>query len=86
MTRHEANTIGVIHSVLRPAFEMAVEDDMIRKNPFKFKLSDVVPKDANVRTALTKAQQERYLEFVRDDGGNYYNDNCDSARNRVACK
>ena len=68
------NTIGVIHSVLRPAFEMAVEDDMIRKNPFKFKLSDVVPKDANVRTALTKAQQERYLEFVRDDGGSYYND------------
>lgn len=68
------NTIGVIHSVLRPAFEMAVEDDMIRKNPFKFKLSDVVPKDANVRNALTKAQQERYLEFVRDDGGNYYND------------
>lgn len=68
------NTIGVIHSVLRPAFEMAVEDDMIRKNPFKFKLSDVVPKDANVRNALTKAQQERYLEFVHDDGGNYYND------------
>lgn len=27
-----------------------------------------------MRTALTKAQQERYLEFVRDDGGNYYND------------
>lgn len=68
------NTIGVIHSVLRPAFEMAVEDDMIRKNPFKFKLSDVIPKDANVRNALTKAQQKRYLEFVRDDGGNYYDD------------
>ena len=68
------NTIGVIHSVLRPAFEMAVEDDMIRKNPFKFKLSDVVPKDANVRNALTKAQQKRYLGFVRDDGGNYYSD------------
>ena len=27
------NTITVLHSVLRPAFEMAVDDDLIRKNP-----------------------------------------------------
>lgn len=69
------NTIGVIQSVVRPAFEMAVDDDMIRKNPFKFKLAEVVPNDAYVRTALTKAQQERYLQFIRDDStGNYYDD------------
>lgn len=37
------NTIGIVQNLLRPAFEMAVEDDMIRKNPFKFKLSDIVP-------------------------------------------
>lgn len=48
------NTIGILQSVVRPAFEMAVEDDIIRKNPFKFKLSDVVPKDAYVRDALTR--------------------------------
>ena len=48
------NTIGILQSVIRPAFEMAVEDDIIRKNPFKFKLSDVVPKDAYVRNALTR--------------------------------
>ena len=68
------NTIGVLQSVVRPAFEMAVDDDIIRKNPFKFKLSDVVPKDAYVRDALTKAQQEKYLQFVQDCGGNYYDD------------
>jgi len=69
------NTIGVLQSVIRPAFEMAVDDDMIRKNPFKFKLSDVVPNDAYVRDALTKAQQERYLQFIQDCGrGNYYDD------------
>lgn len=69
------NTIGVIQSVVRPAFEMAVDDDCIRKNPFKFKLSDVVPNDAYVRNALTKDQQERYLRFIRDYGnGNYYDD------------
>ena len=53
---------------------MAVEDDIIRKNPFKFKLSDVVPKDAYVRNALTREQQEKYLQFVQDYGGNYYDD------------
>ena len=68
------NTIGILQSVVRPAFEMAVEDDIIRKNPFKFKLSDVVPKDAYVRDALTKEQQEKYLQFVQDCGGNYYDD------------
>ena len=65
------NTIGVLQSVVRPAFEMAVDDDIIRKNPFKFKLSDVVPKDGYVRDALTKEQQEKYLQFVQDCGGNY---------------
>ena len=68
------NTIGVLQSVVRPAFEMAMDDDIIRKNPFKFKLSDVVPKDAYVRDALTKEQQEKYLQFVQDCGGNYYDD------------
>ena len=68
------NTIGILQSVVRPAFEMAVEDDIIRKNPFKFKLSDVVPKDAYVRDALTREQQEKYLQFVQDYGGNYYDD------------
>lgn len=69
------NTIGVLQSVVRPAFEMAVDDDIIRKNPFKFKLSDVIPNDAYVRSALTKAQQERYLQFIRDHGkDNYYDD------------
>ena len=69
------NTICILQSVLRPAFEMAVDDDMIRKNPFKFKLSDVIPNDAYVRSALTKAQQERYLQFIRDHGkDNYYDD------------
>ena len=69
------NTIGVLQSIVRPAFEMAVDDDMIRKNPFKFKLSDVIPNDAYLRDALTKEQQERYLQFIQDYGqDNYYDD------------
>ncbi|WP_295764550.1 tyrosine-type recombinase/integrase [uncultured Oscillibacter sp.] len=69
------NTIGIVHNILRPAFEMAVDDDAIRKNPFKFKLCDIIPNDAYVRDALTKEQQEQYLTFIREHGsGNYYDD------------
>ena len=69
------NTIGVMQCVVRPAFEMAVDDDILRKNPFKFKLSDVVPRDAYVRTALSREQQEQYLQFFMEyGGGSYYDD------------
>lgn len=69
------NTIGVIQSVIRPAFEMAVDDDAIRKNPFKFNLSELLPDDAFKRDALSKAQQEKYLQFIQDYGrNNYYDD------------
>ncbi len=69
------NTIGIVQSVVRPAFEMAVDDDIIRKNPFKFKLADVVPNDAYKRVALTREQKERYLQFIQECGrGNYYDD------------
>ena len=37
------NTITVYKSVLQPAFEMAVDDDAIRKNPFRFNLSELLP-------------------------------------------
>ena len=68
------NTISIYHCVLRPAFEMAVDDDLIRKNPFKFNISDILPDDKCKRQALTKEQQHRYLQFVEELGGNYYDD------------
>ncbi len=69
------HTIEVVQNVIRPAFAMAVEDDAIRKNPFKFKLAEIIPNDAYVRSALTKSQQEKYLRFIQGEGqGNYYDD------------
>lgn len=69
------NTIGVVYAVIRPAFEMAVDDDIIRKNPFKFKLSDIIINDAPGRNALTKEQQNQYLSFIREHGNiGYYNE------------
>lgn len=69
------NTIVGIHSIMRPAFEMAVDDDIIRKNPFKFNVSDLIEDDASTRMALSKEQQEQYLRFIKEYGyNNYYND------------
>lgn len=68
------NTISVLKNVLQPAFEMAVEDDAIRKNPFKFNLSELLPDDQAKRPALTKRQQEKYLAFVREHSHSYYNE------------
>ena len=69
------NTIGIIKTVIQPAFEMAVDDDAIRKNPFRFNLSELLPDDEQKRVALSKAQQERYLHFVAEHGsGKYYDD------------
>ena len=59
------NTISVDYSVLHPAFEMAVDDDIIRKNPFKFSLADLLPNDSVKRFALTKHQQEFYIDCIR---------------------
>lgn len=68
------NTISVLKTVLQPAFEMAVDDDAIRKNPFRFNLSDLLPNDERKRVALTKSQQKKYLQFIKDYGSDIYFD------------
>ena len=61
------STITTIRGVVKPAFQMAVDEDVIVKNPFLFKITDVVPNDTEKRIALTEEQQERWLEFMRTD-------------------
>ena len=58
------STITSVRGVLRPAFEMAVEDDIIRRNPFSFKITDVVPNDSQIRQAISKEVKERFLTFI----------------------
>ena len=40
------SSIHSIRGVVRPAFQMAVDDDLIRKNPFEFQLATVVVNDS----------------------------------------
>ena len=53
--------------VLRPAFQMAVDDDILVKNPFGFQLAGVLVNDAVTREAITKDQMRKFLKFVHDD-------------------
>ena len=60
------STIKFIDNMICPALEMAVDDDIIRKNPAKFSISDY-GRQAEERIALTVLQQEKMLEFVKNN-------------------
>ena len=56
------STIKTVRGVLRPAFQMAVDDDVLMKNPFQFELAGVVVNDA-----VTRDQMRKFLKFIHDD-------------------
>lgn len=61
------SSIHSIRGVLRPAFDMACSDDLIRKNPFGFQLVEVVVNDSVRREALSREDERRFLKFVQED-------------------
>lgn len=61
------STVKTVRGVLRPAFQIAVDDDVIHKNPFGFELAGVVENDSVTREALTRNQMRKFLKFVHDD-------------------
>jgi len=61
------STIHTVRGVLRPAFQMAADDDMILKNPFQFELHTVVVNDSVKRDALTREQERKFLQFIAED-------------------
>lgn len=61
------STIHSVRGVLRPAFQMAVDDDLIRKNPFNFELASVIVNDSVTREAITRKQERDFLSFIQAD-------------------
>jgi hypothetical protein len=61
------STIISVRGVVKPAFQMAYNEDIIRRNPFDFKLVDVVSNDSQKRIAMTAEQQELWMNFIRKD-------------------
>ena len=64
------STVQSIRGVLRPAFQMAVDDDVLYKNPFSFELASVVVNDSVTREAISRKQMRTFLEFIK--GSNHY--------------
>ncbi len=60
-------TINILKSVVKPAFQMAVNDDYIRKNPFDFSLNAVIVNDSKTREAITERQEHDFLSFIKND-------------------
>ena len=61
------SSIHTIRGVVRPAFQMAVDDDLLVKNPFEFQLNTVVANDSVTREAITRQLERDFLEFVKND-------------------
>ena len=61
------SSIHSIRGVLRPAFQMAVDDDLLRKNPFGFELASVIVNDSVTREAITRKQERELLRFIQED-------------------
>lgn len=70
LQQNQGKSYSAIHSirgVLRPAFQLAMDDDLIRKNPFQFELSTVIVNDSVTREAITRDQMRKFLKFVKED-------------------
>ena len=62
-------TIETIHCVLHPAFDLAVRDDIIRKNPSDKVVAEVkkiIGRESKKQRALTWDQQKRLMEYITD--------------------
>ena len=60
-------TIGHGKRALNAAFHTAVQNDFIRRNPFGFRLNEVIEDDTTPKVPLTPAQTESLLDFMRGD-------------------
>lgn len=68
MLGYHYGTVQGVKGFLYSAFQLAVEDDYLVKNPFLFKLQGLVEDDRKERTCITQEEEERYLNFIKSHG------------------
>ena len=70
------NTLTQIYSLAKAAFNEAVEDDILRKNPFSFKLSELNIEEPLPRTGIDPSTKQKLLDYVvhHPIHSRYYND------------
>lgn len=57
------SSIHTIRGVVRPAFQLAVDDDILRKNPFQFQLATVIVNDSVTRDAITRKEEKAFHDL-----------------------
>lgn len=70
-----ASTIQLYQNIIYPSFQLAVDDDIIRKNPSKDCMKDFIGKGLySAKAPLTRKEQSELLNFIRSDTiySNYY--------------
>lgn len=60
-------TINNYKRSLKASFYITIADDYVRKNPFDFKLNQVIEDDTKQKQALTEEQEEVLLSFAETD-------------------
>ena len=63
----ELNTLDSVHGLLHPTFQLAVRDDIIRKNPTDGVMREVskkAGKNKGTRHALTVDEQRAFMDFI----------------------
>lgn len=61
------SSIHSIRGVVRPAFQMAVDDEILWRNPFNFEMKEVLINDSVRREALSKRDMRIFLDFIKND-------------------
>ena len=62
------NTLDNIHTIIHPIFDMAVRDDIIRKNPTDGVMAEIKKnsgKNKGIRHALTVEQKKAFIDAIR---------------------
>lgn len=66
----KSNTLDSIHTLLHPAFQMAVRDGLLRQNPTDGVMAEIKKShmwERPKRHALTLPQQNAFVDFIRTD-------------------
>lgn len=66
-------TLQILQNILYPTFEMAVDDDVIRKNPCRNCMKQYSGISTKERKPLSRQQQTDLLNFLKNDSIYYYN-------------
>lgn len=69
-------TITNIRGVVKPAFDMAWDEEIVRRNPFMFKITDAIVNDTVARVALSEKEEAVWMDFIKGDAtySKYYDE------------